>query len=266
MKQLTIFLFLLIYQCTGTTYGNVPPLRTIPDLVVQTQPITLLYGQQLIQSLGVRDVVFLDPNPRPRDVKEVVSRYIADNNIENTTLLGDDFELTAKHIKYVPLLSQIKLNPKLFDGPIYVISGVSPLAKLRMGAIKTQLPNVTEFTVTTEYELRSTIVQVSELPQGFIFLNVFNFYDNLNQTLNYMDAETILIEVNRKHADVGICHANFKTAFAVGPVPEEVTQLLVEGTTTASVCASFPRLKELGMIQKYASHMGEFYRVIAPAD
>lgn len=265
MKQLALFLFLLIYQCTGLTYGNVP-LRPISDLVVQSNPITLLYGHKLVQTIGVKDVVFLDPNPRARDVKEVVSRYITENKIETVTVLGDDFEIHAKNIKYVPLLSQIKLNQKLFDGPIYIISGDSALERKRADSIKTQLQNVTEFFVTTEYELRSTISQVSELPQGFIFLNVFHFTDTLNQTLSYLDAEAILTEVNRNHIDVGICHADFKTAFAVGPVPEEVSNLLVEGTTTASVCASFPRLRQLGMIRKYASHMGEFYRVIAPAD
>lgn len=265
MKQLLLFLSLLIYQCTGSTYGNVP-VRPIPDLVVQSQPITQLYGQTLIQQIGVKDVILLDANPRPRDVREVLSRYVVENNVKNATLLGDDFEFTAKNIKYVPLLSQIKLNPKLFNGPIYVISSDSPIAKRRTAAIRAQLPDVTEFIVATEMELRSTIAKVSELPQGFIFLNVFYFTDTLNQTLSYLDAETILIEVNRKHVDVGICHADFKTAFAVGPVPEEVTTLLVEGTTTASVCASFPRLRQLGMIAKYASHMGEFYRVVAPAD
>lgn len=265
MKRIALFFLILIYQCTGSTYGNVPP-RPITDLVVQSQPVTQLYGQQLIQALGVKDVVFLDPNPRARDVKEVLSRYVEDNKVQNATLLGDEFEFTVKNIKYVPLLSQIKLNPKLFDGPIYVISSDSPIAKKRMDVIKAQLPNAIEYKVATEYELRSTIATVSELPQGFIFLNVFHFTDTLNQTLSFTDAEAILVEVNRKHIEVGICHADFKTAFAVGPVPEEVTALLVEGTTTASVCASFPRLKQLGMIQKYASHMGEFYRVVAPAD
>lgn len=265
MKQFFLFLCLLIYQCTGSTYGNVPS-RPITDLVVQSHSVTLLYGEHLVKAIGVKDVVFLDPSPRARDVKEVVSRFVVENNVENATVLGDNYEFTAKHIKYVPLLSQIKLDQKLFDGPIYIISGKSPIAEKRADVIKAQLKNTTEFTVETEYELRQAIAKVSEQPDGFIFLNVFNFTDNLNQTLNYLDAEAILVEVNRKHVDVGICHANFKTAFAVGPVPEEVTNLLVEGTTTASVCASFPRLKQLGVIHKYASHMGEFYRVIAPAD
>lgn len=263
MIRSLVFLFILIYHCTA--WASVPQ-RPITDLVVQSHSVTLLYGEQLVQSIGVKDVVFLDPSPRERDVKEVVSRFVVENNVENATVLGDNYEFTAKHIKYVPLLSQIKLDPKLFDGPVYIISGKSPISQKRADVIKTQLTKTTEFTVETEYELRQTIAQVSEQPGGFIFLNVFNFTDNLNQTLNYLDAEAILVEVNRKHVDVGICHANFKTAFAVGPVPEEVANLLVEGTTTSSVCASFPRLRQLGVINKYASHMGEFYRVIAPAD
>jgi len=260
-----LFLFVLIYHCTVWGSVTLPP-RPITDLVVQSHPVTLLYGEQLVKSIGVKDVVFLDPNPRERDVSEVLSRFVVENNVDRATLLGDNFEFKAKHIKYVPLLSQIELNQKLFDGPVYILSGDSSLARKRSDVIKAQLPKATEYTVSTEYELRQTISQVSEQPKGFIFLNVFNFTDHLNQTLSYFDAEAILVEVNRKHVDVGICHAGFKTAFAVGPVPEEVSNLLVEGTTTASVCASFPRLKQLGMTDKYASHMGEFYRVIAPSD
>jgi ribonuclease HII len=107
---------------------------------------------------------------------------------------------------------------------------------------------------------------LSSEPAGYIFLNVFNYQDSWNQNLGFKDAEKVLVEVNRRHVEVGICHANFKTALAVGPTPEEVTRLALTETTTNSVCASVPRLTKINRIEVYAEHMGEFNRVVSPPD
>lgn len=230
------------------------------QLIVQASTLTSLYGQRLIESINAKNVIYLQHGVNAKDAEIVISAYMRKHNFNSVLILGCMLDLP--YSSHHPILSQITLKKNMFDAPVYLISSKDRIAKLRATQIKQQL-KVEEREVDTEYDLRREIQALAGSPNGFIILNVFNYKDSWGQVLTFKDAEQVLVGVNHKHMEVGICHSDFKTALALGPIPEEVAALL-DNTTTNSVCASLPRLKKLGKLGYYTQHMGEFSRVVAP--
>ena len=249
MIRLIALAFALIYPCV------------VNALAVQTAEVTQVYGHLPVLASGNTQAFFLDPGSSKKDVEHTVNTYIKKNNIGAAMLIGDGFTFVARSTATRSVLSQIKLDASTFDGPVYILSDFSVTAANRANAIRTQLGNVEEFHADNEYDFRLLAIQLNKKPPGFIFVNAFNLIDSWGHGLTFKDAERFVVESNKVHTEVGICHAHFKTALAVGPLEDEL-KAVIGGGSTDSVCASLRRLSELGKRGQYTQHIGKFKRVI----
>ena len=241
--------FAIIYPCV------------VNALAVQTAEVTQVYGHLPVLASGNTQAFFLDQGSSKKDVEYTVNTYAKKNNIGAAVLIGEGFTFDVESTVNHPVLSQIKLNADIFDGPVYILSDFSATAANRANAIRAQLKNVEEFRADNEYDFRLQAIQLNKKPPGFIFVNAFNLTDSWGQYLTFKDAERFVVESNKVHVEVGICHAHFKTALAIGPLEDEL-KAVIGGGSTDSVCASLRRLSDLGKKEQYTQHIGKFKRVI----
>ena len=226
-------------------------------LVVQSYAITNLYGTSFAEEISSH-VVLLDQGARPKDVTHILNQYAQTEKYKDVTLLGQLYPIESS--KRFSILSQFTLN-KVITDKVYVLSGTGELETERLAVIKSQIPVTEVFEVKTEHDVRLALIKLKGKDKGFLILNAFNVRDNWNAKLPYTAIESIVVEANRTHVEVGICHKDFKTALAIGPTPDDAIIVLTGGKST-SICASLERLKKLGSMEVYNQLSGTFYRVI----
>lgn len=244
------FLLTLIY-----TYSLTAPAA---DLYVQSRAISDLYGDAFVRALNAKQVIYLDRQARPADVTHAVTTYAKAHSYDNLVLIGQYHSIGAS--KHVPVLTQFVIPDFLKNKPVYVLQGASRMEQERREALRLQTPITQEFMVDSDYTLRKALVSLRQLPQGFVFINVFSLKDSWGEKRSYLSIEDVVTEYKTGHVEVGVCHPGYKTALAVGPTINDV-ELVLKGESSVSVCASLERLQRLGRMELYTQSLGKFYRV-----
>ena len=234
----------LIYMYAATVRG---------DTTIVSPSIAELYGSALRG-----DVVIVHRGARYADIEYVINKYTTD---ENVIMMGRRYGLTIPH-KYVPILTQVDesvfLSPStIFDLPVYTISSDGQYEVTRHAEF---FPTSENIVVKNERELRLAIVELRQRPFGFLFVNVLTLRNNWGRVISYREVENIFVSANRKHMEIGICYRGFRTAYALGPTLDELPAMIA-GKYSTHVCASVPRLVQLGALDHYMKHSGKFYFV-----
>lgn len=240
----------LIYLYSMTAFAS--------DLIVQSRAITDLYGRTFISALNISDVIILERQARQRDVSHAVTTYVKDKDIANVIMLGQFYSINET--RHIPILTQFTLPKFIAKGPVYVISGSSKLEQKRGDEIERQAKVNATFPVKTEYDLRKALIEIRNLPTGYVIINVFSVIDNWGEKLSFKFIEDVVIESRMKHIEIGVCYPGFKTALAIGPTVDDVDKVL-KGESSTSLCASLERLHRLDRMEVYSQQSGNFYRV-----
>lgn len=228
------------------------------DLIVQSRAITDLYGRAFISALDIKDVIILERQARQRDVSHAVTTYVKDKDFANVIMLGQFYSINET--QHIPILTQFTLPEFITKGPVYVISGTSKMELMRGDEIERQAKVNASFTVKTEYDLRKAIIEIRNLPAGYVIINAFTIQDNWGEKYSFKYIEDIVTDSRMKHIEVGVCYPGFKTALAIGPTIADVDKVL-KGESSTSLCASLERLHRLDRMEVYSQQSGNFYRV-----
>lgn len=223
MKKIALFLLASALPAQATT--------------VVSQEVADLYGHVftgkylIIQSTEAKDV-----------------DYVLNYAIEWERSLGQTIDENTNGI-----LTEIEPDASFFDMPVYSINGVGSLEERRARGDE-------NFTVTSEFELRKVVTDLNTREKGFIFINAFSLTDVWGNRMSYDAIEKVIVETNRKHLEIGICRNNFRSAYAVGPTPDELDSI-IEGAKSTRLCANLNRLRHLRSVDHYKKHAGKFHFV-----
>lgn len=227
------------------------------ELYVQSQTITDLYGSVFLDKRDAKNVIFLERQAKPSEVKHAVTQYALVHKFDKIVVLGQKQDLEGE---YFPILTQFEVPAILTGSPVYLLQGTGRLAQDRKKMFESLKPE--EFEVKTDYDLRKALVAIQKKPKGFIVINVFSMADSWGDKRNYQTIEETVILHRTGHVEVGVCYAGFKTALAVGPTadPIDVKTVLASGKS-GSLCANLDRLRLLDRLDLYSQSAGKFYRV-----
>lgn len=257
-------------------------------LVVQSSTVNDLYGNTIIAKIledqnGSVDHIAVfnarqfthDRSKHSREILVKVLRFTVEQSPPSELLfLGEpvvDVGVPAKYSSVLigsatfntTALKAASIYNKKWSS-VYIISGTSILANLRLQELRKQLgdvePEVT--TVSTVLEYRAALLALQDSPKGTLVLNVFTLLDEWQEPVGFDEIEDLMVKTNRRHVDVGICRNGFKTTLAIGPTPAEAAALATAPYSQASnshisSCANLSRVvpKWLGI---YRATMGKY--------
>lgn len=227
------------------------------ELYVQSQTITDLYGSTFLDKMDAKNVIFLERQAKPTEVKHAVTQYAAAHKFDKIVVLGQKQDLEGQ---YLPILTQFDLPAVLSGMPVYLLQGTGRLAQDRKKIFESLKPE--EFEIRTDYDLRKALVELRKKPKGFVVINVFTMMDSWGDKRSYQTIEETVILHRTGHVEVGVCYAGFKTALAVGPTADPIdVSAVIAGGNSKSVCANLDRLRLLDRLDLYSQSAGKFYRV-----
>lgn len=227
------------------------------ELYVQSQTITDLYGSVFLEKLNAKNVIYLERQAKPNEVKNAVTQYAEAHKFDKIVVLGQKQDLEGQ---YFPILTQFELPEILNGSPVYILQGTGRLAQERKKVFESLKPE--EFEIRTDYDLRKALVTLRNKPKGFVVINVFSMTDSWGDKRSYQTIEETVTAHRFGHVEVGVCYPGFKTALAVGPTadPIDVSKVVASGKS-GSLCANLDRLRLLGRLDLYTQSAGKFYRV-----
>lgn len=265
-------------------------------LVVQSAQIHDLYGNSIVTALleteGIEQVDVFHARLFTHDsseysrtnLKRVLKAHVERAKPAEILFLGEPVIDVGVPYKYTPILVGSKsfnttaltaardYNPEW--NKIYIVSGPSHVAQLRQANLQTHMDgfDVETFTVSTVADFQKRLLSLQDEPKGIIVLNAFTLLDEWKQDVGYAELEEILVSVNKRHLDVGLCRRKFDTALALGPTPEEAAALASSSYHVAenelphiSSCANLRRLSSK-WLPVYRKSQGKFDIVVGGYD